>query len=256
MKKISKTVLCTNEEDTEGSSVSESIFVSSTENDLWQTQTQSCTEDLLEDKFENVFYNTFRNACVNKLNFVSVRFFTVFYNKMMADFSQSVTTDSNSIDVCTTHVKGLKCEIRIDIHSQTTIITGVGNNLWRKEYFPKIAASLLKRYVEETDSQLHTESNLVYHKEARQGMDMFHTVMQTDTADRRPSFLNVDVPTFTSTPFIQRHEEQRGIERTSVLFYVLPCVILFLWFFSPFSIAITSLGEERANLSAFRTVTE
>ena len=29
--------------------------------------------------------------------------------------------------------------------------------------------------------------------------------------------------------------------------------ILFLFFFSPFSIAITSLGEERANLSAFRT---
>ena len=37
------------------------------------------------------------------------------------------------------------------------------------------------------------------------------------------------------------------------LFDVLPCVILFLCFFSPFSIAITSLGEERANLSAFRT---
>ena len=33
----------------------------------------------------------------------------------------------------------------------------------------------------------------------------------------------------------------------------LPCAILFLCFFSPFSIAITSLGEERANLSAFRT---
>ena len=37
------------------------------------------------------------------------------------------------------------------------------------------------------------------------------------------------------------------------LLYVLPCVILFLCFFSPFSIAITSLGEGRANLSAFRT---
>ena len=36
----------------------------------------------------------------------------------------------------------------------------------------------------------------------------------------------------------------------SELFSVLPCVILFLWFFSPFSIAITSLGEERVNLSA------
>ena len=37
------------------------------------------------------------------------------------------------------------------------------------------------------------------------------------------------------------------------LFYVLPCVILFLCFFSPFSIEITSLGEEKAYLSAFRT---
>ena len=39
-----------------------------------------------------------------------------------------------------------------------------------------------------------------------------------------------------------------------ILRYVFPCVILFLFifFFSPFSIAITSLGEERANLSAFR----
>ena len=37
------------------------------------------------------------------------------------------------------------------------------------------------------------------------------------------------------------------------LFYVLHCVILFLCFFSPFSISITSLGEERANPSAFRT---
>ena len=33
------------------------------------------------------------------------------------------------------------------------------------------------------------------------------------------------------------------------LFYVLPCVFVF---FSPFSIAITSLGEDRANLGAFR----
>ena len=36
------------------------------------------------------------------------------------------------------------------------------------------------------------------------------------------------------------------------LLYFLPCAILFLSLFSPFSIAITSLGEERANLSAFR----
>ena len=96
---------------------------------------------------------------MTKFNFVSVRFFKFFYNKMMAEFSKSVTTDSNNIDVCTTHVNHKQ--------SQTTIITGVGHNLWRKEYFPKIAASLFKRYVEETDSQLHSESNLRYHKEVR-----------------------------------------------------------------------------------------
>ena len=37
------------------------------------------------------------------------------------------------------------------------------------------------------------------------------------------------------------------------LLYVFPCVIFVLVFFSPFSIAIASLGEEIANLSAFRT---
>ena len=34
---------------------------------------------------------------------------------------------------------------------------------------------------------------------------------------------------------------------------VLSCVILFLCFFSPLSIGVTSLGEERAKLSAFCT---
>ena len=37
------------------------------------------------------------------------------------------------------------------------------------------------------------------------------------------------------------------------LFYVLTLCYFVLVFFSPFSIAITSLGKERANLSAFRT---
>ena len=39
--------------------------------------------------------------------------------------------------------------------------------------------------------------------------------------------------------------------RLFVLCLTLCCFVLV--FFSPFSIAITSLGEERANLSAFRT---
>ena len=37
------------------------------------------------------------------------------------------------------------------------------------------------------------------------------------------------------------------------LLYVFSCVILFLCFLVLYSIAIISLGEERANLGAFRT---
>ena len=61
--------------------------------------------------------------------------------------------------------------------------------------------------------------------------------------DRSKVVVSVLVLLFVTLWFILRGD----------LFYVLPCVILFLCVFSPFSIAVTSLGEKRANLSAFRT---
>ena len=63
------------------------------------------------------------------------------------------------------------------------------------------------------------------------------------STDRSEAVVPVLVLLFVALWFILRGD----------LFYVLPCAILFLCFFSPFSIAITLLGEERANLSAFRT---
>ena len=63
------------------------------------------------------------------------------------------------------------------------------------------------------------------------------------STDRSKAVVPVLVLLFVALWFILR----------GYLFYVLPCVILFLCFFSPFSTAITSLGEERANLSAFHT---
>ena len=64
--------------------------------------------------------------------------------------------------------------------------------------------------------------------------------------DRSKAVVPVLVLLFVALWFILRGD----------LFYVLPCVILFLCFFSPFSIAITSLGGERANRSAFRTLVD
>ena len=62
------------------------------------------------------------------------------------------------------------------------------------------------------------------------------------STDRSKAMVPVLVLLFVALWFILRGD----------LLYVFPRVILFV-FFSPFSIAITSLGEERANLSAFRT---
>ena len=66
------------------------------------------------------------------------------------------------------------------------------------------------------------------------------------SADRSKAVVPVLVLLFVALWFILR----------GVLFYVLTLyyfVLFVLVFFSPFSIAVTSLGEERANLSAFRT---
>ena len=64
-----------------------------------------------------------------------------------------------------------------------------------------------------------------------------------NSTDRSKAVTPVLVLLFVALWFILRGD----------LFYVLPFVILFLCFFSPFSSAIILLEEERANLSAFRT---
>ena len=58
------------------------------------------------------------------------------------------------------------------------------------------------------------------------------------STDRSKAVVPVLVLLFVALWFILRGD----------LFYVLPCVILFLFLFSPFGIVITTLGEERANL--------
>ena len=67
---------------------------------------------------------------------------------------------------------------------------------------------------------------------------------------------------FSAIPFQDGWVRQSGVSLTLCCFVVystrrfvvcLSVCHFVLVFFSPFSIAITSLGEERANLSAFRT---
>ena len=63
------------------------------------------------------------------------------------------------------------------------------------------------------------------------------------SSDRSKAVVPVLVLLFVALWFILRGD----------LFYVLTLCYFVLVFFSPFNIAITSLGEEKANLSVFRT---
>ena len=75
-----------------------------------------------------------------KVKFISRTFFTGFYDKVKADYSQNIYDDeSNFISTCYKHVKGLKCEMRIDGNLNIVTVSGVGHRLWRKEYSPKVA---------------------------------------------------------------------------------------------------------------------
>ena len=111
------------------------------------------------DQFEGIFYRTKISESKISISFVSKVFFDIFKNKIHSDFQQSVEIDETSfISKCTTHVKGAKCELRLDSHFRTVELLGIGFKVWRAESFPRIAQSLFKRLMEEIDSRLEEES--------------------------------------------------------------------------------------------------
>ena len=66
---------------------------------------------------------------------------------------------------CTTHVRGVKCIIKLDSHFKTVELSGIGSKLWRNERFPKIAQSLFKQLMQEFDSQLEDPSQCEFSAE-------------------------------------------------------------------------------------------
>ena len=86
------------------------------------------------------------------MKFVSNIFYQQFFSKIKADFSDCIALDASSfITKCVTHVHGLKCELQLDSHFNTVTVTGIGHRVWRWSYFPKVAKSLFKRFVQEID---------------------------------------------------------------------------------------------------------
>ena len=78
---------------------------------------------------------------------------------MHSDFLNSIGIDeTNFISKCTTHIKGAKCNTKVDSHFKSVELSGLGFKLWREERFPQIAKSLFKRIMQDLDSQAENSS--------------------------------------------------------------------------------------------------
>ena len=82
-------------------------------------------------------------------------FFTTFKDKIHADYMSSVDIiNINFVSKCTTHIRGAKCEIKLDSHFKTVELCGIGYQMWRSERFPQITRTLFKRLMQGLDSQV------------------------------------------------------------------------------------------------------
>ena len=108
-----------------------------------------------DDQLEGIFYKTKRDVSCITVNFVSSAFYTAFQDKILSDYSSSIDCDeANRIYRCSTHVRSLKCEMKLDGKSKNVTVTGVGRIMWRKDYYPRIAKIIFKQYVQKSENQL------------------------------------------------------------------------------------------------------
>lgn len=189
-----------------GSSVSS--FASLAFSDIPDDESQ--TEVTEKDPFERIFYRTQQNESKTTLSFTSDVFFGMFLSKIKADFSSKIDADATTfITKCTTHVHGLKCELVLDSHFSAVEITGIGHRLWRASYFPKVAMSLFKRFVQEVDSQASIEDSspdVISIGSAVSSSQLTQSEIQQDSGN-----ISVRQPVSESTPTIPRQDHHRSL---------------------------------------------
>ena len=65
-------------------------------------------------------------------------------------------------DTISCQIKGAKCNIKFDSYFKKVELSRIGCKLWREECFSEIAQSLLKKLMQELDSQLEDQSLCEY----------------------------------------------------------------------------------------------
>ena len=157
----------------------------------WNAESDvSCDIQAFSDQFEDVLYKTHVYESKLNISFVCNVFFETCTQKIHSDYMSSVDIDETSfVSNCTTHVKGAKCDIKLDSHFKTVELSGIGFKKWREERFPKIAQALFKRLMHELDSQTENLSR----SEAIQEEQSDYSLQQENLIDGTTTYLKNDV---------------------------------------------------------------
>ena len=146
--------------DSDSSGISDSALLDSSSS-VSVTQTENTDSTVIaSDQLEGNLYRTQVSETKISITFQSRVFYDMFQNKMHADFRQSVEKDDTTfISKCSTHVRGAKCDLKLDRHFKTVELSGLGFKKWREERFPKVAQYLFGRLMKNIDSQLDGSSS-------------------------------------------------------------------------------------------------
>ena len=108
--------------------ISNNIALSDDRSSSWNADSDvSCDTQAFSDPFEGVFYRTHVYESKLNISFMCNVFFETFTQKIHSDYMSSVDIDETSfISKCTTHVKGAKCDIKLDSHFKTVELSGIG----------------------------------------------------------------------------------------------------------------------------------
>ena len=124
------------------------------------TETMNADNTMISsDLLEGTLYRTELHESKIIISFLSRVLFDMFQSKTHSDFQQNVEKDETTfVSKCSTHIKGVKCELKLDSHFKTVELSGMGYKLWRNERFPKVIQSLFKRFMQGVDSQYEESS--------------------------------------------------------------------------------------------------
>ena len=162
------------------------------------------------DPSEGVFYRTETDDSRTILHFVSKVFYLRLRNKIKSDFSFIMEGD---VLRCTTHFRGLKCDLKIDNSASTVTISGVGHQIWREDFFPVVAKILFAQFVKLADSQVYESFDNECTDERKNTDECttdptreehFAGMQPLSQAQLTASRIAYNLPVYTSTPIVNR----------------------------------------------------